>query len=209
MLHKSEAVSKCILHGHQTAIAHHREKTVDQCQQNELETLRAENTVLRKQLERCQKMTALGELVSTTTHEFNNVLMTIMNWSKNGMRYEDKETRDKAFSKISEASNRAAKITKSVLGMARNRSEHFEKTDLAKIIDETMVLLERELQKYRISVEVNLGREHSRSCCNRKSDSTGTAQPADQRSSGNARRRKTSGSIEPRRKLRRRPSFRS
>lgn len=140
-----------------SSIAHHREKTVEQCQQQEIETLRAENIALRKQLERCQKMTALGELVSTTTHEFNNVLMTIMNWSKNGMRYEDKETRDKAFCKISEASNRAAKITKSVLGMARNRSEHFEKTDLAQIIEETMVLLERELQKYRISVEVNLG----------------------------------------------------
>jgi signal transduction histidine kinase len=129
---------------------------VEQCQQNELEALRTENASLRQQLERCQKMTALGELVGTTTHEFNNVLMTIINWAKNGMRYDDKETRDKAFAKISEASNRAAKITKSVLGMARNRSEHFEQTNLAQIIDETMVLLERELQKYRIAVEVNL-----------------------------------------------------
>ena len=102
-------------------------------------------------------MTALGELVSTTTHEFNNVLMTIMNYAKMGMRYDDKETRDKAFDKINQASNRAAKITNSVLGMARNRSEHFEQTDLKVIIDETMVLLERELQKYRISVEMDLG----------------------------------------------------
>ncbi|QEG21530.1 Sporulation kinase D [Mariniblastus fucicola] len=102
-------------------------------------------------------MTALGELVSTTTHEFNNVLMTIMNYAKMGMRYDDKETRDKAFDKINQASNRAVKITNSVLGMARNRSEHFEQTDLKRIIDETMVLLERELQKYRISVEMDLG----------------------------------------------------
>jgi signal transduction histidine kinase len=126
---------------------------VNDCQQNETEQLRAEVAGLKQQLDRCQRMTALGELVSTTTHEFNNVLMTIMNYAKMGMRHDDKETRDKAFDKISQASNRAAKITNSVLGMARNRSEQFEKTDLRKIIDETMVLLERELQKYRICVE--------------------------------------------------------
>lgn len=126
-------------------------------QQTEFDQLREENVSLRQQLERCQKMTALGELVSTTTHEFNNVLMTIMNYAKMGMRYDDKETRDKAFDKINQASNRAAKITNAVLGMARNRSEHFEMTDLKQIIDEAMVLLEREMQKYRISVEMELG----------------------------------------------------
>jgi len=83
--------------------------------------------------------------------------MTIMNYAKMGMRYEDKETRDKAFDKINQASNRAAKITNAVLGMARNRSDHFEQTDLKQIIDESMVLLEREMQKYRISVEMDLG----------------------------------------------------
>ena len=128
-----------------------------QSPQSEINKLQEEIVSLRKQLECCQKMTALGELVSTTTHEFNNVLMTIMNYTKMGMRYDDKETRDKAFDKINQASNRAAKITNSVLGMARNRSDHFEKTDLKRIIDETMVLLERELQKYRISIEMDLG----------------------------------------------------
>jgi len=129
---------------------------VNDSQQKQTEQLQQENAALRKQLERCQKMTALGELVSTTTHEFNNVLMTIMNYAKIGIRYEDKETRDKALDKIYQASNRAAKITNAVLGMARNRSDNFEQTDLKKIIEETMVLLEREMQKYRISVETQL-----------------------------------------------------
>ena len=129
---------------------------VNDCQQKQIENLQQENAVLRQQIERCQKMTALGELVSTTTHEFNNVLMTIMNYAKMGMRYDDKPTRDKAFDKINQASNRAAKITNAVLGMARNRSDHFEPTRVSQIIDETMVLLERELQKYRISVEMQI-----------------------------------------------------
>ena len=58
-----------------------------------------------------QRMTALGELVSTTTHEFNNVLMTIINYAKMGVRHQDQATRDKAFDKINTAGMRAAKIT--------------------------------------------------------------------------------------------------
>lgn len=130
---------------------------VEPCQQSEtltaLAALEQENAALKQQLEQAQRMTALGELVSTTTHEFNNVLMTILNYAKMGMRHEDKTTRDKAFNKIFTAGQRAAKITNSVLGMARNRSEQFEQTSLAAVLEQSMVLLEREMQKYRISVE--------------------------------------------------------
>ena len=122
-------------------------------QSSEIQQLRDENEALKKRLCEMQRMTALGELVSTTTHEFNNVLMTIINYAKMGMRHQDQETRDKAFDKINKAGARAAKITNAVLGMARNRSEQFELTDLPQLIDESMVLLEREMQKYRISVE--------------------------------------------------------
>ncbi|MCE9528621.1 MAG: HAMP domain-containing histidine kinase [Planctomycetales bacterium] len=112
---------------------------------------------LEQQLAEAQKMTALGELVSTTTHEFNNVLMTILNYARLGLRHKDEATRDKALQKILDASQRAAKITGSVLAMARNRSGDMEPTDLPKLIDECLVLLERELSKYRISVERQIG----------------------------------------------------
>ncbi len=120
-------------------------------------TLEQQVALLQRQLAQAQKLTALGELVSTTTHEFNNVLMTIINYAKLGMRHKDDATRDKAFEKILAAGERAAKITNAVLGMARNRSDAFAPTDLAAIIQESLVLLERELQKYRISVETQFG----------------------------------------------------
>ena len=113
---------------------------------------------LEQQLAEAQKMTALGELVSTTTHEFNNVLMTILNYARLGLRHKDEPTRDKALQKILDAGQRAAKITGSVLAMARNRSGEMEPTDLPKIIDECLVLLERELSKYRISVELQFAK---------------------------------------------------
>jgi len=40
-----------------------------------------------------------------------------------------------------------------VLGLARNRKQEAAPTDLAALCDETLVLLERELQKYRVGVE--------------------------------------------------------
>ena len=54
--------------------------------------------ILKQQLAKAQRLTALGELVSTTTHEFNNVLMTILNYAKMGMRHKDAATRDQARS---------------------------------------------------------------------------------------------------------------
>lgn len=116
-------------------------------------SLQEQITALQQQLIQAQKLTALGELVSTTTHEFNNVLMTIINYAKIGLRHADDETREKAFNKILSAGQRASQITNSVLGIARNRSPGFAPVELEKLVDDVLVLLEREMRKYRIQVE--------------------------------------------------------
>ena len=117
------------------------------------ETLRGQVEMLKEQLARAQKMAALGELLSTTTHEFNNVLMSVGGYAKMGLRHKDEPTRHKSFTKILAASDRAAKICKNILGVARNRSGDFEPTDMAQLIDDAMLLLEREMRKYHVSVE--------------------------------------------------------
>lgn len=123
---------------------------------DELERVRREKELLERQLVAMQRSATLGELLGTTTHEFNNVLMTIMNYAKLGLRNRDEASRDKALGKILQASERAAKITHSVLGMARNRKDSFEPTQLSQLIDESLLLLERELQRYRVQVELEL-----------------------------------------------------
>ncbi len=108
---------------------------------------------LRQQLAQAQKLTSLGELMSTTTHEFNNVLMSVINYAKMGLRHKDDATRVKSFEKILAAGQRAARITQCILGMARNRSDNFESTDMKAIVEDALVLLEREMRKYRVAVE--------------------------------------------------------
>jgi len=108
---------------------------------------------LQQRLAQAQRLTALGELLSTTTHEFNNILMTIINYAKLGLRHTDPQTRQKAFEKILTVAQRAARISHSILGMAKNRSGNLEPTHLVPLLEDTLLLLERELNKYRITVE--------------------------------------------------------
>ncbi len=123
----------------------------------ELEQLRAAHAAeiesLRQQLLQARKQASLGELLGTTTHEFNNALTTILNYARLGLRHRDQPTRDKALERILSAGTRAAKITASVLSMARNRSARFEPVDLNLLVEDVLVLLEREMMKYRVQVE--------------------------------------------------------
>lgn len=120
---------------------------------NDCAQLREQIEILKQQLSQAQRLTAVGELASTTTHEFNNVLTTIINYAKMGQRHKDAATRDKCLDKILSAGNRAARITNTILGMARNRSSGMEPTDLTQLIEDTLLLLEREMNKYRVTIE--------------------------------------------------------
>jgi len=113
----------------------------------------AEVANLRRQLLDARKAATLGELLGTTTHEFNNALTTILNYAKLGLRHRDQPTRDKALERILSAGTRAAKITASVLGMARGGSARLEPVNLELLVEDVLVLLEREMTKYRVQVE--------------------------------------------------------
>ena len=113
----------------------------------------AEIDALKREVFEAQKQAGLGELLGTTTHEFNNALTTILNYAKMGLRHRDQPTRDKALERILSAGQRVAKITASVLAMSRGRANRFEPTDLTLLVEDVLVLLEREMMKYRVQVE--------------------------------------------------------
>jgi len=108
---------------------------------------------LEQRLVQCERLASVGELTSTTTHEFNNILMTILNYAKLGLRHKDEATREKALTRILDAANRGAKITSLVLGLSRSGVTVNDPIDLVAIVEDSLVLLEKELQKYRIHVE--------------------------------------------------------
>mgnify|MGYP001386792370 CR=1 FL=1 len=122
-----------------------------------IEQLSALVDSLRKQLDQSQRMAILGELTAITTHEFNNLLMTMLNYAKIGLRHKDESTRDKALQRIFDAAGKASRLTCGVLALARNRSGAKEPTDLRRVIEDSVLLLEREFRKYQIQLDVELG----------------------------------------------------
>lgn len=111
--------------------------------------------VLEEELMRAQRLGSVGALASSITHEFNNILTTVINYAKMGLRHPDEATRTKSFDRILSASQRAAKITTSMLSYSRASSSRIEPVDLRRLLDEVLVLVQKDLQMHRIQVDVN------------------------------------------------------
>src|ERR1700722_11332493 len=109
---------------------------------------------LRQQLLQAQRLSSVGALASSVAHEFNNILTTIINYAKRGLRGDQTDqSRTQALEKILKGSQRAATIVNSMLGFARNTSTQREHTDLCGVVEEVLVLCEKDLSKHRIQVE--------------------------------------------------------
>lgn len=109
---------------------------------------------LRQQLLRAQRLSSVGTLASSVAHEFNNILTTIMNYAKLGLRQESTEaSRLQSLEKILKCSQRAAAIISSMLGFARNHSTTREMTDLVALVEEVLVLTEKDLTKHQVQID--------------------------------------------------------
>jgi signal transduction histidine kinase len=114
----------------------------------------SETDQLRQQLLQAQKLSSVGALASSVAHEFNNILTTILNYTRVALRSAgDEGTRTQALEKVLKGSQRAATIIASMLGFARNTSTRREDTDVAALVEEVLILTEKDLSKHRVQVE--------------------------------------------------------
>ncbi|QDU62483.1 Sensor protein ZraS [Planctomycetes bacterium Pan216] len=111
----------------------------------------------KEQLEQLQRQANIGAVASSVAHEFNNILMTILNFAKIGARSKDPEVVNRSFDKILSASRRAAKITTGVLALAKNRSALKETSDVASLIEEVLSVVEKDLVKHRVHLKCEFG----------------------------------------------------
>jgi signal transduction histidine kinase len=119
----------------------------------------SEAETLRQQLLQAQRLSSVGELASSIAHEFNNILTTIINSAKLGLRNPDPVEKQLAFERVIKAGQRAAVIASGMLGFARKSSSHRQNCDIARLVEEVLILTEKDLTKHRIQVET---RFHSR-----------------------------------------------
>lgn len=131
----------------------------------QVERLKAENEELRRRLLQAQRLTSVGSLAFSITHEFNNILTTVINYAKLGLRHKDAGSRDKAFDKILSAGQRASKITTGLLAYAKNKETRYEPADLVQLVQDVLVLVEKDLQTHRVKLETQFeGRPWARVC---------------------------------------------
>lgn len=127
-----------------------------QTAQQQIAALKQENQALKAQLMQAQKLSSVGALSASITHEFNNILTTVINYAKMGLRHKDAKTREKAFDKILSAGQRASKITTGMLGFVRNQGNRQEPMELTELVQDVMVLMSKDLQMHRVKVDLNL-----------------------------------------------------
>jgi signal transduction histidine kinase len=112
-----------------------------------------ETETLRQQLLQAQRLSSVGELASSIAHEFNNILTTIINSAKLGSRNSDPAEKQQAFDRIVKAGQRAAAIAGGMLGFARKSGTHRQRTDIARLVEEVLVLTDKDMSKHRVHVE--------------------------------------------------------
>lgn len=116
---------------------------------------------LQEKLQQSQKLDAIGRLAGGVAHDFNNMLSGILNAADLMADYlqEDQEYHSILNMLISSAEN-AAELTRKLLSFGKKRRVAMTLVDLHEIIDETLEILKRTLNR-RVVMKKNLLAEQS------------------------------------------------
>jgi PAS domain S-box-containing protein len=105
-----------------------------------------------EQLQRADRLAAVGEIAAGIAHEINNALTAIFGQLEGVDQLEGPELRA-ALKRIDRQAHRIADIVQGIVGFARPRPPHPEPVDLAAITRETLDLLRRDLQSVELETD--------------------------------------------------------
>lgn len=120
-----------------------------------------EQKKLEEGMRHSQKMDVIGQLTGGIAHDFNNMLAGIMGSAEIlGLKIQGNPDLIRHVDLIIKSSNRAAELIKKLLTFARKGMEVSASLDMHDIINESIVILERSIDR-KIVIETGLSAENS------------------------------------------------
>jgi signal transduction histidine kinase len=119
-----------------------------------IENARLFDELHRKQNELIQssKLAAVGTFAAGIAHEFNNLLAGMLGHAEIGYRLNDLEEKNHSLDIVIQSCRRGRSITQGLLTFARHREHKRQLADIITAIDETLMLVELDLQKSHIEI---------------------------------------------------------
>jgi signal transduction histidine kinase len=110
----------------------------------------AENT---QRLLRAEKLSVLGEITSQVAHELRNPMTIIGGFARSLLKKKDVQDSDYEYMKIiAQETERVEKVLDNVLNFTKPEKANLEKVDLNQIVDQTLEMMEGEINSDKITV---------------------------------------------------------
>ncbi len=121
------------------------------------EQVEAQFLALRQQLTHCHRLSTLGTLTSIIAHEYNNILTPIISYAQLALsRPDDRDLMHKAVEKALQGAERAASMSASILGFARDDEHAPASARLDAVVRESIACLGRDPAKDGIRLHVDV-----------------------------------------------------
>jgi signal transduction histidine kinase len=112
---------------------------------------------LERRVVQADKLSSVGLLAAGVAHEVNTPLAVISTYAQMlAKQVEGDERKSVLLDKIAKQTFRASEIVNSLLNFSRTGPRRFEELDLGKVIRETLTLVDHQLEKSAIRVELDL-----------------------------------------------------
>lgn len=119
----------------------------------ERERLLAELQVKQEELVRSSKLAALGTFAAGIGHEFNNLLAGMLGFAQLGLASDAERDKNEALEVAVRLAMRGRSITGGLLTFARRRDAQRVPYMIDVVVEETLALVERELNKQNVTIE--------------------------------------------------------
>lgn len=114
------------------------------------------------QLANITRVTTLGELAASIAHEVNQPLAAVITNAEAGLRWLNREVPDlgevrSATERIMSEAHRASEVIRRIRALSRKTDPQHKRIDLQEVLQESVDLVRREIQRHHVTLELRLG----------------------------------------------------